>query len=142
MGKKTVKQVESEESDDSEASKKSGKIKKLQFEDSDNEYFRTHSRTKTPFFIISEPDEKKEGLDLIREVSEELDKISSTLLPKSCPEPTPSPLSLIPPPSIPLNIKFLPKPTRRDLQKDNEKLLTYKTLPLSTPSNNKTFSFT
>lgn len=163
MGKKTVKKVEnkkrveiedseegeenedSEKNDDSEddkgTEKKNEKSKKLKFEDSDNEYFRTHSRNKTPFFIVSEPDERKEGLDLIREISEELDNISKQLLPIANPNP-PNPIPSNYTLSIPLNIKSLPKPTRRDIEKDNEKLLTYKTLPLSTSSNNKTFSFT
>lgn len=108
----------------------------LMFEDSDNERFKFHSRTKTPFFLVSEPDERKEGLELIKEISEELDEITKTIPYVRCYQKPEAP-----PQHLPMNLKNLPKATKRDLNKEASKQMSYKTPLPSTTSINKTFSF-
>jgi len=124
----------SEGSQDSERSVEGKQL--IIFEDSENERFKFHSRTKTPFFLVSEPDDRKEGLDLIKEISDELDQITKTI---------PSARQYIKP-QVPSNppkpdLRTLPKPTKRDLNKDTEKHQSFKIPILSTKSINQTFSF-
>ena len=116
--------------------------------DEENDKFRSLSRSKTPFFMMSKPDTAKEGLDLIKEISGELDEIFNSI-PKST-----LPLSHANPKSRPLKPKQvfpdsfqaspihpLPRPTRRNLEQDSERWVVYKSSVPNDFSSNKTFSF-
>jgi hypothetical protein len=139
---------ESSESDSYEKVKKPSKPSNKLIAEDENDKFRSVSRTKTPFFMMSEPDTCKEGLDLIKEISGELDEIFNSI-PKSTFQPSnPKAKSRTLKPNQVFSDSFqaspihpLPRPTRRNLEQDSERWVVYKSSVPNDFSSNKTFSF-
>jgi hypothetical protein len=133
-----------ERSDKSEKRKESEKkVGRLVFAQSENEKFRSASRTKTPFFVMSEQDETKEGLELIKEISSELDEIFQNIPGGGgmCKEYREGLWNRDIGKKEGMEKGILIKPTRRDVEKDSERWVSYKSSVPNDFSSNKTFSF-